>query len=325
MIGRVVASFLVERFGLAGPAELAPVARGAMGAVWRLQPARGPAYAVKELFWFDPGEDRVADELGFVDRCRAAGVPSPRAVATPDGRYVVTGAEGWWRLYEWVDGTSPARQDPATADWLMAQMARIHALGVTEPAEPVDPWYQRIDVDWPAPAERVAGLPWADRLTAAVPRLAELTELVNRQPAGEAVWCHRDLNGSNVLAGPGGRWLVDWDNAGPLEPWREFGALLTEHLDDHAALTRLARSYAAAGGPATSLPAGPAMFATGLAIWLNFLAGQAEEALRTDSEHRSWATDRVDGLLGPFPTDGELTAAADLVSGVLQSSSTSRV
>lgn len=321
-------AFLSERFGLAGPAELAPVARGAMGAVWRLRTAGGPVYAVKELFWFDPGERRVAEELGFAERCRQAGVPAPRSIAAPDGRYVIDGpgGAGWWRLYEWVDGVTPERRDPATADWLMAQMGRIHALGVTEPAAELDSWYSRIEVDWPGLAGRVAaeGLAWAGRLAASVPDLQRLSELVNRQPTGAAVWCHRDLNGSNVLAGPGGRVLVDWDNAGPLEPWREFGAQLTEHLDDRAALVRLVRSYAAAGGPVAPggqgsawLPDGAGMFATGLAVWLNFLAVQVEEVLQGDSQHRAWATARVDGLIGSFPAEAELTAAAELVRAEL--------
>lgn len=329
MIGRVdSATLLAERFGLPGPAVLAPVARGAMGAVWRLQPADGPAYAAKELFWFDPGDERVADELGFVEQCRQAGVRGPRAVAAPDGRYVVTGpgGSGWWRLFEWIDGTTPERQDPATADWLAAQMGRVHALGVTEPEAERARWYSRVDVDWPALAGDATGegLPWASRLTASVPELEELTGLVNRQPAAAAVWCHRDLNGSNVLAGPDGRVLVDWDNAGPLEPWREFGALLTEHLGDPSALTRLVTSYAGAGGPvrpggrgSAELPAGAGMFATGLAVWLNFLAGQVEEVLRGDIGHLGWALARVDGLLGPFPTVAELTAAAALVRDAL--------
>ena len=330
----MTASRLVERFGVGGAAELTPVARGAMGAVWRLATAEGRVYAAKELFWFDPGERRVADELGFVERCRRAGVRSPVAVAAPDGRYVVDGpgGSGWWRLYEWVEGTTPERQDPATAEWLVAQMGRIHALGVTEPAVEVDGWYSRIEVDWPALAASARGLPWAGRLADVVPELEGLSELVNRQPTGAAVWCHRDLNGSNVLAGPGGRWLVDWDNAGPLEPWRELGALLTEHLDDPAALTRLATAYAGAGGPLTpggrgsaELPAGAAFFATGLAIWLNFLAGQVEEVLRADAGHRDWALARVDGLLGPFRHPGRADGSGGPGPRRSQLSSTSKV
>lgn len=52
------------------------------------------------------------------------------------------------------------------------------------------PCYHRVDVDWPAlvdAAER-AEVGWASTLRWLVPRLCELTDLVNGAPTGEQIW-----------------------------------------------------------------------------------------------------------------------------------------
>lgn len=317
--------FLVDAFGLAGPGRLSQVARGAMGAVWRLD-AGGSSYAAKELFWNPPDEARVAAEVDLVERCRAVGVRSQRAVGSADGGYLVRSSDGsrWWRLYEWIDGRTPERQDPATASWLVSQLGYIHRAAVPgDPYGPDDSWYHRIDADWDQLASDAAAarLPWAGQLASAVPELVELSTLVDSVPAGPAVQSHRDLNGSNAVLDTGGRlWLVDWDNHGPQEPWRELGALLTEHLRDPARLSELTSAYArAAGECAADCPDGPELFATGLAVWLNFLAGQARAVLdpESDPEHQAWSSTRVAGLIGPFPTIPELATAATLVTKTL--------
>jgi Ser/Thr protein kinase RdoA (MazF antagonist) len=318
-----LAAMLSDGFGIGSAAGIEPVARGAMGAVWRLT-AEHASYAAKELFWFDPGEDAVAAEVAFVERCREAGVRSQRAVATPSGRYVLQCAGRWWRLYEWIDGTAPDRTAADTAVWLTAQMARIHAVGATSDRQ-VERWYLRVEEDWPGLAAKAAraGVAWAGALAESVPRLAELTGVVNGGPAGPAVHCHRDLNGDNVVIDPSGaHWLVDWDNCGPLQPWRELGGLLTEHVADPAMLCRLAEAYRDAGGTSRDAPADATFFATGLAIWLNFLGEQARSALdgTAGAEQQEWSAKRVAGLIGPFPSPAELDAAAGVVHGVLSGS-----
>lgn len=76
-----VAEELVAAFGLAtagaGPV-LAPVARGAMGAIWRLDTSNR-SYAAKQLFFDPPDPHRVAAEIALVDRAgpRASSARSP--------------------------------------------------------------------------------------------------------------------------------------------------------------------------------------------------------------------------------------------------------
>ncbi len=123
--------------------------------------------------------------------------------------------------------------------------------------------------------------------------------------------CHRDVKAVNTLLGPGGeRWLLDWDNCGPLESWREFGNLLLHHVGRDLAVVDIVGAYRDAGGCA--LPASPAVFATGVAVWLNFLHGQALVALddAADREHRKFAAAGVTALVDGMPTVRALERAS---------------
>ena len=91
---------LADAFGLGRATGLTRIARGAMGAIWRLDIADGGAdegsYAAKELFWNPPDEDRVGTEIRLVDAARAEGVRSQVAVPAPGGRYVLPLAGTSW-------------------------------------------------------------------------------------------------------------------------------------------------------------------------------------------------------------------------------------
>ena len=264
-----------------------------MGAVWRLSTDTG-VYAAKEPFWTAPLERDVVKEVAFRTAAAEAGVQSPEPLATPAGEYVVES----WRLYEWIDGVVPDRSDVSATVWLAAQMGRIHSLAWEsgQVAEP-EPWYHHVDVDWTALAGKASDYPWSRDLSALVPRLEELTALVNEAPIGETVWCHRDLKNTNVLRTPDTTWLVDWDNVGPMTPWRELGALLLNHLGDEGNFSQIAAAYRDAGGTATVEE--PVTFASGLAIWLNFLNGQVNATLDPElaDTHRRYAEEKVLPLL----------------------------
>ncbi|WP_020388315.1 phosphotransferase enzyme family protein [Kribbella catacumbae] len=327
------ANALAQLFGLGEPVSMREAARGAMGAVWRLETTSG-VFAAKELFWFEPGEASVQTEITFRTACAAAGVNSPKSLASPSGSYVVrpgeargasapppvgTEDDGWWRLYEWVDGDVPDHGEVDVTCWLAAQMAAIHTLDWRGGgADPV-PWYHRVDADWSALAEAAkrARAEWAEALERVQPRLVELTSLVNSAPVGDQVWCHRDLKNTNVLrlrshpAVAEGNWLVDWDNAGPLAPRRELGALLMDQLDAPDNLRKIVGAYRAAGGPAEIDD--PAGFATGLAVSLNFLHGQANAAMDTGlaDAHRQYADRQIIGLIASLPSPEVLEKAAE--------------
>jgi len=298
------AAFLAGRFGLGRAVDLQQVARGAMGAVWKLS-VEGAGYAVKQPYWQQPCEQDVLREVAFRAACARNGVPSPEPMASIAGEYVVSDGTRSWRVYDWIDGTVPDRLDVAVTAWLAAQMGAIHSLGwapgdIAESTGP-DAFYHRVDVDWAelaAVAEK-AGVDWAPALGAL--QLEELSELVNSAPVGAMVWCHRDLKNTNVLRSRESGWLVDWDNAGPMTPWRELGQLLMNHLTSEINLRRITSAYRRAGGTASI--EGPEGFATGLAVWLNFLNGQANSVLdpELEDEHRAYALEKVVPLLRSMP------------------------
>ena len=63
-----VAEVLVVRFALGTAQELQQLARGAMGAVWKLRTDVG-TFAAKQPFWFEPAEAAVREEMAFRAAC----------------------------------------------------------------------------------------------------------------------------------------------------------------------------------------------------------------------------------------------------------------
>lgn len=309
--------WLGEAFCLAGELGAVPVARGAMGRVWRVDTATGP-HAAKELFWEPPTGAQAARELAFAAAARAVGVPSPAGLPGADGSplQVEPGTGRTWRLYEWVDGDVPPRDDLPTAQWLAGCVARMHLLA-EPPGGDVDPWFWRVDADWPALADAAdrAGKPWAARLRRRLPHLAELTARVAAAPPEETVYTHADANAANTLVerGTGRRVLVDWDNCGPLPPVGEVGRLVQDHYRDDDAVRRVVRAYRAAGGPADL--DGPHVLSVAQAIWLNYVSLQVDTLLNpavADPDQRAFA-ERGLGLLEQLPTPAELDHVLDVV------------
>jgi Ser/Thr protein kinase RdoA (MazF antagonist) len=302
------ARWLGSRFSLTATSALRPVARGAVGRVYRLTTTAG-VFAAKEYFWWERDERQLADVAAFVERCRAAGVDAPALIGDPSGQivHVHPGTGRSWTLQEWSDGQPPASStDLETARWLMRQAAAMHRLAAPAGPYPDAHWYCRVDLDWSDVADRArsAGARWGEALASRRVDFEELTAFVNGVEIGPTVMAHRDLKPDNTLRGVRGWSLIDWDNAGPHEPWREVGTTLLHHLGSGAGdeLTLLVREYRDAGG--APLPDDATVFASGVAIWLNFLRAQAELSLdgSHDAEHRSFADERVPGLIAGIAT-----------------------
>lgn len=263
------ARWVADNFGLVRVRSMEWVARGAVGEVHRLVTDTG-AYAVKRAFWReDPDgvvESRARHEVAFVERCLGAGLLAPRPVLARDGSVLVRDASGTgWRVHVFAPGVVPDRSDLA---------ARAVAVG-TE---------------------------WAPRMRARAAEFGELGARATSVPLRSPVLCHRDLKANNTLVERDGtRWLVDWDDVGAHDPAREVGTVLLHHVPDEAALGLLAAAYGAAGG--APLPEGPELFASGVAVWLNVLAGQVGVLLDAEAEpeHRAFALPKVRGLLEDVP------------------------
>lgn len=263
------ARWVADNFGLVRVRSMEWVARGAVGEVHRLVTDTG-AYAVKRAFWReDPDgvvESRARHEVAFVERCLGAGLLAPRPVLARDGSVLVRDASGTgWRVHVFAPGVVPDRSDLA---------ARAVAVG-TE---------------------------WAPRMRARAAEFGELGARATSVPLRSPVLCHRDLKANNTLVERDGtRWLLDWDDVGAHDPAREVGTVLLHHVPDEAALGLLAAAYGAAGG--APLPEGPELFASGVAVWLNVLAGQVGVLLDAEAEpeHRAFALPKVRGLLEDVP------------------------
>jgi aminoglycoside phosphotransferase (APT) family kinase protein len=295
---------LAERFSL-GSVRGTPayVTRGAMGEIWQLDTADG-RWAVKWQFRWAPTDARPPDvpiQLAAAD----AGIPLPRPRVAPAGAAVLAVGGRHARVYEWVDLGRPLA--PPVSAAAAAEAGRLlgvlHRLSI--PAhEPADPWYTAApSADrWTDLVERAAatGAAWAAQLKAARGLIADLTEFAI--PASQPpVACHRDFNPDNVLpALPDGHLTVlDWENAGRLDPRRELGYALFAWSTgrgriDAAAADALAAGYSAACGTTPDLGAG--LYATAVATHLNILRVMAERSLE-DPDDRSYADEAVLGLL----------------------------
>lgn len=297
---------LARRFGL-GPVQSGAkfVARGAMGEVWRLETSRG-AWAVKCQFPWGPAQPRPAD-VGVQLAAAAAGIPLPAPVLTPAGEAVTGIGSHRVRVYEWADLARPA--EPPVTDRTAAEAGRLlgvlHSLALPA-TEPDDPWYAEVRPpgDWVALADRAAaaGMAWAGRLAGAQGRIAGLSARADvPRPRDQRIVCHRDFNPDNVIPASSGDHLVvlDWENAGPLDPACELGYALFAWSAGRgristSAATALLDGYTAGLGADPAL--GPGMFTAAIATHLNVLFVMAEQAM-AEPGHRDYCERQLYGLL----------------------------
>jgi hypothetical protein len=134
---------------------------------------------------------------------------------------------------------------------------------------------------------------------------------------GGLVTSHLDLRPQNVLVGPDGPVLLDWDNAGPIAAEREFARAVHVWSGGNEvnieSARRLARAYRGAGGPAVLR--GPESFSMLFATDLNYIHVQAECAVDPDvtAAQREFAGNQVVSCLRDVP---DLAAVALLVAAL---------
>jgi Ser/Thr protein kinase RdoA (MazF antagonist) len=306
---RDTADFIADTYALgAGTWTLTPVARGALGQIWKLS-GNGTSWAVKELL-FERDEPDVRAESALRDAAEKRGISAPRLLPDRTGAHVVRLPEGSWaKLYDWVDGTPVDPSDPETLRWCGRALALLHQAGEGTSETP-DAWYEKCHQadDWAelhARAERT-GVPWAGELGRFIATTAaELAQYVSPSAPGDVVTSHLDMRPQNVLIGPGGPVLLDWDNTGPVSAERELARAVYVwsggNRFDAGSARLLVRAYRDAGGPATvkNLDAFSMLFATDL----NYVYVQADCAVdpAVTAEQRDFASRETVAALRRLP------------------------
>ncbi|MGH2550708.1 MAG: phosphotransferase [Thermomicrobiales bacterium] len=289
-------------FGLGEPMDARFVARGAMGAVNRLDTNLGRRlryWTVKRSYWNHFTEQDIAREVDFTEECESVGVLAPRSIQRVDGGgYVLKIDEGTtdeiqYRVLEWVDGEVGRSDDPRTIAPIAEWMARIHSLAVDPGGRSIDEWFVRVHYDWDELTGRLArrAPDVAELIRSRRLDIQELTDFVNGRPESGAVLCHTDMGASNLVWGASGPHLIDWENSGPLVPRQELGSLARSMGSFGKSAYQ---AYRQAGGPEEITDV--THIASSIAVHLNYLGVQAE--LLLDDEHveqHEFALDEVSG------------------------------
>jgi Ser/Thr protein kinase RdoA (MazF antagonist) len=295
--------------------------RGALGQIWRLEAGRH-SYALKELFEgassYVISEEIVRVEVDFARRAQAFGVRAPASYPSVDGQYVAAlpGRPGWFRLYDWVDGSEVDQTDPDLPTRLGTLLGRLHACAPMCNREPdgsePDPWFEQPPPPqtWPPlAAEAIAqGDGWATEFARCAAELPALIALASPADPSIMATCHRDLHPENVLVDCDGELVViDWDNLGPADRSRELARVLLDWfyeggVADADAMRALLAAYHRTGAPSRLRDV--SVFGLVIASRLNFLVKQVRIALDPQAEqrHRDWAVAEIEQALAILPT-----------------------
>ncbi|MFF0010950.1 phosphotransferase enzyme family protein [Streptomyces sp. NPDC005374] len=318
---RGTGAFIADTYALgAGSWTMTSVARGALGQIWKLS-GNGTSWAVKELL-FAKDEPDVRAESALRDAAGKRGISAPRLMPDRTGAQVVRLPEGTYaKLYDWVDGTAADPSDPGTVSWCGRALAILHQAGEGAGETP-DAWYEQCHQagDWAELHERAerADMPWAGELGRFIATTAaELAQHVSPSSSGDVVTSHLDMRPQNVLVGPDGPVLLDWDNAGPVSAERELARAVYvwsggNQFDAESARC-LVRAYRDAGGRAVIK--GPEAFSMLFATDLNYVYVQAECAVdpAVTAEQRDFASRETVAALRRLP---DLAAVIRLTEAV---------
>lgn len=308
------AGYVIEQYQLGtGVGRLSPVARGAMGRIWRLS-VGDRDFAVKELFW-GADEAAVLREAAFRDAAAGAGVASPVNLRTSDGHYVCQlpaelGGTAV-RVFSWVEGRQVDPDDIGATQWIGNTLGVLHALRHPCDGLAPDPWYDQVpdSARWTELATRAAAarLSWAGALTERIPLFRSLTSRIARVDLTTLVYSHLDLQPQNVLIDSSGDYvLLDWEDAGPGMPDRGVAGLLCgwslrAGAVDVGRARLILRAYGQAGGHA--VVTGVESFSAVLAGYLNYVDAQASVSLDAGQspDMRAHAERELEGSLAEPP------------------------
>jgi hypothetical protein len=318
---RPSAAAIADAFGLTGAvADLVPVAGAWSNRVYRLE-VGGVAYAVKEVLdlwredsWFERIDEAWRFELAAIDAGVDAPEPVPNAVTGGwRGDVAREGGPGTAvvRLHRWIDArTAPdGVADRTLAAWSGSTLARLHGLDLrTDRPELFGGWSPDNGARWPSLLEEIerADPPWAALARRADPAVTAINRYLGAGVPDRSDWpmSHRDIDQKNILLGPGGPLLCDWDVAGPVDPRAELidVALSMARWEDPRVARVVLDAYAEAGGAVvepTPADVMPMLFSS-----VDWLVINVERALGlgdVDAEEQARGNALVPGLLERLP------------------------
>jgi len=296
------ASEVVRAFALPGsPERLVPAVGGWSNRVFRLDTTRG-SYAVKELrnAWGEPRWRDWLDEGWRVElAARDVGIAVPAPVPDPlTGEAVadVERADGSGsvpvRVHRWVESV-PVARDPVSVDlarWVGQTLASLHGLALRPLS--TDLYRGRLGLTsadvWPDLVARSESVdaPWTSALVAGESPARRASSLLGTWDADDEVLCHGDVDQKNLLLGPEGPLLCDWDVVLPRLPCHDLAetalSLASWRAPDVAAA--VIGGYRDAGGVVDRL--GPLDLGPSLASrlgWIRFTVDRGVDACRAGS------------------------------------------
>lgn len=251
-------------FDLGAPiGDLVPIQVGVHES-WRLDTARG-SFMVKRLWrGQDPSWRSEFETAMELERCALeAGLPIAVPVEPLRAHFGWASRidqHGVWRVYEWVDHTTPSNAQ-VDARWFgqtLAQLHRLFPLGDQfEPqwrwlgVYPQDQWVRWLNV------ARRLGQRWASTVQTHLGDIEAITNTIRTlyTQAPDHIVSHRDFGPWNVLHTPDQPILIDWENAGPTTAWSELGRAITAFGSDSVPrMKNLFQAYREAAGIAAGAP-----------------------------------------------------------------------
>lgn len=299
---------VLAAFGLPGEVTAyAEVSGGWSNRVRRLSTTHGDL-AVKELrnAWGEPRwQDWLAEGWRVEQAAIAAGIPAPSPVRVPGGGCLVEvprsdgSGTAPVRVHRWVEAEVVPREpvDPSLARWLGRSLAVLHGLAL-QPERP-DLYAGRTGLTtaavWPdlVARSRAASAPWTDALAAAEPLAHRASALlvVDGRPQ---VLVHGDVDQKNLLVGPDGPLLIDWDVVLPAVPAHDLAhaAVTMAAWRDARVAAAVVAAYAEVHGVRTTLD--PTDLGPALASRLGWIRFSVDRALDAHAATGSWPVDAPD-------------------------------
>jgi Ser/Thr protein kinase RdoA (MazF antagonist) len=252
--------------GLGEPVEEPRVVTGGLiHRMWRLTTTQG-TFAVKQLNSAIMQKPDIRNEYCLSEQVAttmaAHGIPALAALPNAQGEFLYELDQMSLLVYKWIDGeTLPSTAvDHVRARQIGAVLARMHALRVPFPTAAPLEWGHFHDDDWDVLTFQASdlGLPWTQRVRAALPRLLEWTrayEQAGLSLGQRLVVSHRDLDQKNVIWSDASTpWLIDWEAAGLINPTMELMSValywsgIVEGPPAEDVFSAVLDGYVAAGG-----------------------------------------------------------------------------